>query len=682
MEASARGKLGQLDDLQKAIKKALELNQLEEAESAINEYAMLVDDASITTFKATHLYQKGDIQEAIATLIDGLIKHPYNYFINVNLAILFEAVSEAYNSMRFYANACKFSRCEQEKENCLESINRIISQLSSESQISIDQLNQKIMECNQILSEADARSFPLNQNGISLVRNVMNRDSNEELMVNLYKSSNVSDVNNETRFFFKTEFFKGKEIQDEVTLYLEGASIVPVSLIDLATQVTFTSDGQEFSFNTLAHNRYHYFRFNKAGKLKINTDKRIFVGNPIVLADPSVLKPKLVLKIFVDGLSYKFLEQNGIDRLMPNTYAFFNSGFTASKCYATSEWTLPSKASINTGRYATNHRLLHPDYNYPFEKYSKLMAEYFKEAGYFTARIDTNWRTTPTFGYYKGFDRVIYQNFIGGADCRDVIMEALEHIETFDEKNNFLSISLMDLHNVPDEVEDNLLVQVNTELLHRLNTQNKGKTSVLTKYDESKIAKYKEEINRLDFFLGILYDFLNKKYKHDEVIVMLHSDHGQTFLEKEDTITHDSRRLVPFLIKGGQVPTLKSDEFIEAVDMLPTLLHACGIDAPENIDGRLPQCLGGGAAREYAITHVLHPNQPYRVAISDNTHLFYFETKENVGNDLSICFQDYKVSLLNNKTMKEESSAYPDKLEKYERIVFDQSKDLIRWDTE
>src|SRR5690606_20290724 len=111
--------------------------------------------------------------------------------------------------------------------------------------------------------------------------------------------------------------------------------------------------------------------------------------------------------------------------------------------------------------------------------------EYFQEAGYFTTNICSNWRTTPTFGYYKGFDRILYQNFLGGMDCRNVIMEAIEHISAFQDKNNFISISIMDLHNVPDELDDHLYAQVNTPIKYRLNTKNKGVTSVLTKYDQS-----------------------------------------------------------------------------------------------------------------------------------------------------------------------------------------------------
>nr|WP_253944692.1 sulfatase-like hydrolase/transferase [Paenibacillus sp. NEAU-GSW1] len=392
--------------------------------------------------------------------------------------------------------------------------------------------------------------------------------------------------------------------------------------------------------------------------------------------------PKLVFKIFIDGLSYKFLEQKGLENVMPNAYAFFKEGFISKNSYATSEWTLPSKASINTGKYPTNHKLLHPNFTYNFEKYNKLMAEYFKEAGYFTTKICTNWRTTPTFGYYKGFDRILYQNFIGGMDCKEVIMEAIEHLEAFSGKNQFLSISLMDLHNVPDEIENNLYAQVNTDIFYRLNTQNKGETSVLTKYDENKIIKYYEEIKRVDIFLGVLFDYINKKYNSEEFLVVLHSDHGQTFLEKENSISHESRRKIPIMIKGKGIPSLMSDETIESIDILPIMLHQCGIKIPDNIDGKLPKCFGGESERQFAFTQIIHPNQTYKVAISDDQHNFQFETEKKVGNDLTVCFENYTMMLLDKHTNRDEKDVYVEKLKFYEKVVFEHIKEFIRWNKE
>ena len=37
-------------------------------------------------------------------------------------------------------------------------------------------------------------------------------------------------------------------------------------------------------------------------------------------------------------------------------------------------------------------------------------------------------------------------------------------------------------------------------------------------------------------YLGLLYDFLNKNYKDDDVVLSICSDHGQAFLSEGDEL--------------------------------------------------------------------------------------------------------------------------------------------------
>ncbi|MGI2296568.1 sulfatase-like hydrolase/transferase [Paenibacillus sp. GXUN7292] len=656
-------------------------NHLEQAENKIKEYSTYLNDSDFYNFKATYHFKKGELKEALATLLEGVKKHPFNYVINFNLGLICEENKDFMSGMKYYVYAAKYSRNKEESSASIESFNRIV-QILANSTISGESIKLKIEECKKLLQAADARVYPLDENQDSLVRVVRRKDTKNEFMINMYKTNSIVDVNTSTRLLFKTELFNGKENKSVMEYELKVPSLVPISLIDTLTKVDFYLNDHKYQFSEehFAINKFYYLRFNDPGVLKIVANKPMFVGNPISMIDKPK-NPRLVMKIFIDGLSQKFLEQKGIEDLMPNTYSFFKEGFVSNNCYATSEWTLPSKASINTGRYPTNHKLLHPEFDFDFNSDITMMSEYLKENGYFTSYICNNWRTTPTFGYYKGFDRIVYKNFIGGMDCREVIMEAIEHIESFHEKNQYLAISFMDLHDVPDEIENNLYSQARTDIINRLNSNNKGKTSVLTKYDENKLIKYREEIKRLDFFLGLLFDFINKRYTNEEVLIVMHSDHGQTFLEPSNSILHDSRRKIPVMMKGQGVPNLVSDEIMESVDILPIILNCCGIELPNNIDGKLPKCLGGENERNFAITHVIHPNQPYRAAISDKDHDFQLETIENVANDLSIKIERYTVKLLNKHTFENESEVNREKVEFYEKVVFEHIKDFISWES-
>lgn len=674
-------KLKSLKPLLYKIEELLRGNQLDEAGELIQEYMQYIQDAEIVSLHAMQRFQQGLNNEAINILRDGIIKHPYQFELNLNLGIVLEYSHSILESLDCYAYAIRFAGTEEESQLATQHLENAISRLSEYTSLTSVQLQEAEASFTKILQEIDGRGFPISYDGTtSMIRQVINKGTEHEYLVNMYKSFRIRNVEPDSRLYFKTELFKGKESNGVIDVHLKEKSIVPVSLINPSTQLSFTINNKEYPFidKPLEDNRYHYFRFDEPGLLKVHSEDRVFVGHPIPLKD-ELNSPKLVLKIFIDGLSHKFLQENGLEQSMPHTYSFFKEGFIADNCYATSEWTLPCKASINTGIYPTRHRLLHPKLAYHFEKDNKLLAEYMKEAGYFTANICTNWRTTPTFGYYKGFDRIIYQNFTGGMECGEVITETIEHLETFKHKNNYLAISLMDLHNVPDEIENNIYAQANIPIASRVYTNNTGETSVLTKYDTQKIKKYLIEIKRLDTFLSILYQYINANYTNDEIIVVLHSDHGQTFLEANDYIAHESRRKVPLMVKGHGIPKVQSKELIEIVDILPIILNTCGVEVPSYIDGQLPCEFGGDNERSYALTHIIHPQQPYTATIVDLEHTFTFQTTGDVNNDITIYLEEYNYKLVDNATGNDVTYLFEDKAIEYTEIVLSHSKNMLKW---
>lgn len=661
-----------LIDIETQLGKDLEL-----ANVLIERYGKLQRDARYYSLKATFLYFKGDINEGIEILKKGLELHPFNFDIHFNLGFLLGETQDYIIGIKHYLKSSRYANNEEDRKNGNENFERLIKLLYKNEYPNIKDVIEDVK--NEVFCE-DGRNYPLH-GGRSLIRNVINYEKEKSYLVNMYKSFQVINVDNKNRFYFKTELIDGKKVDAYYSFISKASFILPISLIDSDTEfsITFNNETTSFEKNTFSINKYHYLKFNLPGELIIKTNKSIFLGNPIYqkLVDT---KPKLVLKIFVDGLAYNVLENDSLGKIMPNTALFFKNGFIAKNCFINSEWTLPSKASINTGKYATKHRLLHPEYNYNFEETNKLLAEFFQEAGFYTTRIDTNWRTTAGFGYFKGFDRLIYQNFLGGMDCKDVIMEAIEHISAFKETNNFLTISMMDLHNVPDEIENHLFSEVNTDIKFKKNNFKKGPTSVLTKYDEVKIYKYKQEIKRLDIFLGVLFDFINKNYNEDEYVVLLHSDHGQTFLDKEDTLHHDSRLKVPFMMKGKKVPSNTSDEIIETVDILPSMLHYSNIDHPKDIDGKLPKTLGGKKERSFAFTQIIHPDQPYKGIITEKNYTFILETVKSVKQDLTIPFGEYSLKYINKTTKIDESNLYLEKMDIFESYIFDHISKFIHWE--
>lgn len=664
----------QLKTWKQSITQALQEFRMEEALSMIRSYSATIGDVESCAMLATWHFQNGDYGETIRILQEAADRHPYNFEIMINLGIVHEAAGSLESAILSYAYAAKLGRTEQEVNQCTDKIRELARALSASQPV--DRL---LAEVQDLLNAGDNRGYPFDAKGHSLIRKAVNHGTGHEAMANLYQTCTVQDVDSNNRLYFKAESVKGRRCIDE-TIELSEPSILPLSLIRPGSKVLLEMNGKSYAFrdNPLAANRFHYFKFDEPGALRIRADQPVFVGKPLAIHDKPK-KPRLILKIFIDGLSYHFLRQNGLATLMPNTAAFFGRGMIADRAYLNSEWTLPSKASIHTGLYATSHLMLHPTLPAFFRDGHKLLAEYLNEAGYHTAWICSNWRTTPSMGYQRGIDRFLYRNFFGGSDCKDMVMEAIEHLASFEGKNNYLAISIMDLHHVADEIEEHLYAEVRTDMALRPKGGKKGATSVLSKYDEAKIAKYGLEIARIDLFLGVLYDFLQKRYADEDMLVILHSDHGQSYLEDADHLYHEGRTRIPFMMRGAGVPSMVSDEWIESVDILPAILKTAGIGVPDGIDGRVPACLGGGKARDHVIMQFLHPNQTYKAVIKDDIHDFIFESADPVNSDLTFNLENAGTRLINRATGQDEVNEYATKAAGYEARVFELAKRFHRW---
>lgn len=666
--------------LSKEIEKKVGENELDQAEQLLVEYSAKVENSAKYCYKAILDFQKGDVDSAIEELANGEKAHPFSFNIHYNLGFMYDAIGEYESALESFFNAIKFKTNEDEKEQALTEVKRVMNEYRQKNPKASATSKNTIEELKKKLMQQDARVYPVDLNGDSIIRIVQVEDTPHEFMVNMYNSYNIIDVDLVSRMHFKSELIKGKRLRTKRIIRTTTPVVIPVSMIDHSAEITIKVNGEPFQFSEgkLVIQQIHYIRIDEPGEIEFSSDAEIFIGDPIEMEKENQ-SVKLSLKIFIDGLSYQFIEDNGLQKIMPNAYQFFKEGFISTNCYTTSEWTLPSKASINTGLYATNHRMLQPNHLFTFYDTQKLLAEYFQSQGYYCTNICTNWRTTPALGYYKGFDRMIYQNFGGGMDAKEVVMETIEHLMAFASTNNFMTISLMDLHNVADELENHLYSQVNTDISKRINKNLKGTTSVQTKYDENKILKYFHEIKRVDGILGILYDYILKNYSEDEFVITLHSDHGQSFLEDDFNLLSDNRLKVPFMMRGKNVPIEESDELIETVDILPSILKYCELEPAKSIDGQLPKVFGGEQERNYTFTQIIHPDQSYKVLINEKGLSYFLETKHPVLADLTVFLDGYQSYIIDKKSGIDVTDQHVDKLNKYDEIVFNQIKNMLRW---
>lgn len=106
------------------------------------------------------------------------------------------------------------------------------------------------------------------------------------------------------------------------------------------------------------------------------------------------------------------------------------------------------------------------------------------------------------------------------------------------------------------------------------------------------ISQYDGGIAYLDSQLSVLFDWLRGAGLYDNSLIIITSDHGEFFGERDlmqhaDGFVYQAQVHVPLLIKyPGQHDAKRYDAWASHVDLMPTILRAAGFDAPPDLPGR------------------------------------------------------------------------------------------------
>ena len=126
----------------------------------------------------------------------------------------------------------------------------------------------------------------------------------------------------------------------------------------------------------------------------------------------------------------------------------------------------------------------------------------------------------------------------------------------------------------------------------------------LADHARRELADYYACCTGLDVEMGRLLAALDRLQVADDTIVCYTSDHGDHirahgYGKPNETWLHNTRRAskatpyedsahVPFVVRwpGNTPPGTRSDAFMGAIDIVPSLLGACGVPAPAGLQGR------------------------------------------------------------------------------------------------
>lgn len=101
---------------------------------------------------------------------------------------------------------------------------------------------------------------------------------------------------------------------------------------------------------------------------------------------------------------------------------------------------------------------------------------------------------------------------------------------------------------------------------------------------------YYGAVSMVDYEIGRILDELEKSGKSDNTIVIFGTDHGAQLLEHglmDKNVFFESSVHVPFLFRfPGGAKAGRRNDFVEMIDVVPTLLELCGLMVPKYVQGR------------------------------------------------------------------------------------------------
>ena len=433
---------------------------------------------------------------------------------------------------------------------------------------------------------------------------------------------NFLSVFKNSNFFF-IEIYKSIFVKNKTSITIKNTNHILISHFASQKKTFEISNKNNKKKLSIFPERFSLIKLEK-GKNKISTNGNFIYSNSF-LKKKKAKNKKTVILIFIDGFVMNKKFNNNLN-LTPNIKSQLDNGVIFTNNYSTAEWTLPSFTSIFTGKYPHNHGIYHPDLNYDISNKNSFIQSYFHNNNYFTFQINSGKRNNPAYGYAKDFDRSLFKENL---DCKEVIFETIEHIETLNQFNNFIFLGLNDLHHFTKEIPP-FFSQYNIDSNNIFKIANKNKVkSVRENFDKDKINILINQTKYLDKFFGIFFDYLNKK-KDNNYLCSIVTDHGHSYLTKDNSVLSDARINVPWLVFGNKIKKNTSNQLTSNVDILPSLLSLSKISYNKNdFDGNVPQALGGKQNKKREIySQSFFPNQTYKLILKNSKKSFFIETKK------------------------------------------------------
>lgn len=283
-------------------------------------------------------------------------------------------------------------------------------------------------------------------------------------------------------------------------------------------------------------------------------------------------QPNIVL-IIADDIGWNDLGCYGNEAVhTPNLDRMASEGLKFTNAYLTTSSCSPSRTSIISGRYP--HNTGSAELHTPLPESIEIFPEKLKEGGYYTGQAG-KWHMGDA--PRRGFD-VIYDdgksNGPGGEAQWIPLLKQRPKNKPF-----FLWLASIDAHR-PWDLD-------NYENDYSLEDVPVPPFLVDTHSTRRDLARYYDEIQRFDDYVGQVERELERQEVAHNTIILVITDNGRPF-PRCKTRLYDSGVKTFMLAKwpgGISQPGAESTSLISAIDIAPTILDLAGVQSPESIQG-------------------------------------------------------------------------------------------------
>jgi len=320
------------------------------------------------------------------------------------------------------------------------------------------------------------------------------------------------------------------------------------------------------------------FRSTTSDGHAIGDEDKIIYGlaSPSIYLDRSDERPNVIL-ISLDALRQDHLGCYGYNRnTSPNIDKIAGESSLFTNAITTANWTIPSHMSILTGLYPMEAGFvpggLLNEESFIAENV-RTLAEYLRNTGYFTLGVHGGGYVSEFYGFDKGFSAYIK----GSKDIAHGVQTIIENLDRHKDNNFFLFFHTLEIH----------WPYTHDSFLKELPADSPAREKIIARYDSG--IKYADE------YLGKLFEWLDKNRLLEKTIIIIISDHGETFrLVKEASMSgsHGSTLLeeeikIPMIVR---IPSIngngkKVEYQVSTVDLVPTILDCLNLESSAGMRG-------------------------------------------------------------------------------------------------